>query len=32
MHVMADLESTDIDTEHDFSMAEVLAGIVAGNQ
>ena len=27
MHVMEDLESTDIDTEHDFKMAEVLAEI-----
>jgi CMP-N-acetylneuraminic acid synthetase len=27
MHVMADLESTDIDTEHDFKMAEVLAEV-----
>jgi CMP-N-acetylneuraminic acid synthetase len=29
MHVMADLESTDIDTEHDFKMAEVLAEIAS---
>jgi CMP-N-acetylneuraminic acid synthetase len=29
MHVMKDLESTDIDTEHDFKMAEVLAEIAS---
>lgn len=29
MHVMTPLESTDIDTEHDFKMAEVLAEIAS---
>lgn len=28
-YLMADLKSTDIDTEHDFAMAEVLAGLAA---